>query len=103
MTPLTPYSESLERVRSVLVFFAVTGPANAAVLAELESEVRAATSAGRQALLPIDAIQSDLERLATMTLVESAASAASRMMVGWASTAYERVASRPPRSDEARP
>ena len=103
MTPLTPYSESLERVRSVLVFFAVTGPANAAVLAELESEVRSATVAGRQALVPLDAIESDLERLATMTLVESAASPASRMMVAWAAAAYERVAARPPRVDEARP
>jgi hypothetical protein len=103
LTPLTPYSESLERVRSVLVFFAVTGPANAAVPAELESEVRAATIAGRQALMPLDAMQSDLTRLAAMTLVESAATAAARMMAAWAAAAYERVGSRAPRSDEARP
>ena len=103
MTSLTPYSESLERVRSVLVFFAATGPANAAVLAELESEVRLATFAGRQMAFPIEAIQSDLHHLASVTLVESSASAASRMMAAWAGTAYQRGAARPSAIDEARP
>ena len=102
LTSLTPYSESLERVRSVLVFFAVTGPANAAVLAELESEVRLATFAGRHMAFPIEAIQSDLHHVASVTLVESSASAASRMMAVWAATAYQRSASRPLGVDEAR-
>ena len=103
LTSLTPYSESLERVRSVLMFFAATGPANAAVLAELESEVRLATFAGRQMALPVDAIQTDLQQLALATLVESPASAAARMMAAWAATAYQRPAARPADGGEARP
>lgn len=103
MTSLTPYSDSLERVRSVLVFFSTTGPANAAVLAELESEVRAATIAGRQMLMPLDSIQDDLNQLATATLVDSAASVASRVMALWAEAAFARVSRRPRDSSEARP
>src|SRR5687768_2541948 len=103
LTSLTPYSESLERVRSVLVFFAATGPANAAVLAELESEVRLATFAGRQIALPVDAIQTDLHHLASVTLVESSASAASRMMAAWAATAYQRSTPHAAGADEVRP
>lgn len=91
MTSLTPYSESLERVRSVLVFFAATGAANAAVLAELESEVRVAVAAARIALLPIQDVLSDLDRLAGVTLPPSSAASASRLMKGWAVTAYERA------------
>jgi hypothetical protein len=102
LTSLTPYSESLERVRSVLVFFAATGPANAAVLAELESEVRLATFAGRQMALSVDEIRADLQRLASVTLVESSATAASRMMTAWAATAYQRSAPRPAGADEVR-
>lgn len=102
LTSLTPYSESLERVRSVLVFFAATGPANAAVLAELESEVRVATAEGRQMRLTLAEIQADLHQLAAVTLVESNASTASRMMRGWAEALYHRAA-RPTRADEARP
>ena len=78
MTSLVPYSECLERVRSVLVFFATTGRANAAVLAELESEVRATLSAARVALLSIEDVQADLERVAALTLPEFAAGTASR-------------------------
>lgn len=92
MTSLTPYSESLERVRSVLVFYAVSGPANAAVLAELESEVRAATGAARRALLPMDDIRTDLERIAMVTLPASAANSASRVMGAWVATAFHREA-----------
>ena len=91
LTSLTPYSESLERVRSVLVFFAATGAANAAVLAELESEVRIAVTAARMAMLPIQDVQSDLERLAGVTLPASTAASASRLMTGWAAMAFERV------------
>jgi hypothetical protein len=91
LTSLTPYSESLERVRSVLVFFAATGAANAAVLAELESEVRVAVAAARVALLPIQDVQSDLDRLAAITLPASGAASASRLMSGWATIAYERA------------
>lgn len=103
MTSLTPYSESLERVRSVLVFFSATGPANAAVLAELESEVRAATTAGRHMFLSLEAIQGDLDQLAVATLADSAASVASRMMARWAEAAFDRVSRRVADSGEARP
>src|SRR5687767_9937143 len=103
LTSLTPYSESLERVRSVLMFFAATGPANAAVLAELESEVRLATFAARQMTLPVEAIQADLHHLASVTLVESSASAASRIMAAWVAAVYPRAASGPTGADEARP
>jgi hypothetical protein len=89
VTSLTPYSESLERVRSVLVFFAASA-ANSAVLAELESEVRVAVAAARNALLPMEDVQSDLDRLATITLPASAAASASRLMKGWAAMAFER-------------
>jgi len=91
LTSLTPYSESLERVRSVLVFFAATGAANAAVLAELESEVRIAVSGARVALLPIQDVQSDLDRLASVTLPASSAASASRLMSGWVAMAFERA------------
>ena len=91
MTSLTPYSESLERVRSVLVFFAATGPANAAVLAELESEVRVAVSAARAALLPAEEVRADLDRVAMVTLPSSSAAAASRLMNGWATLAFEQA------------
>ena len=94
MTSLTPYSESLERVRSVLVFFAATGSANAAVLAELESEVRIAVTAARLALLPIEDVQADLGRLAEVTLPPSSAASASRLMNSWAATAFDRARSR---------
>ena len=90
MPSLTPYSECLERVRSVLVFFATTGRANAAVMAELESEVRATVSAARVALLPIEDVEADLDRLAAMTLPEIAAGSASRMMRGWLVIASQR-------------
>jgi hypothetical protein len=105
LTSLTPYSESLERVRSVLVFFAATGAANAAVLAELESEVRIAVSAARMAMLPIQDVQSDLERLAGVTLPASTAAAASRLMTGWVAMAFERghQARAHDNPDEARP
>ena len=104
MTSLTPYSESLERVRSVLVFFAATGAANAAVLAELESEVRVAVGAARLALLPMEDVQSDLSRLAILTLPASTAATASRLMHGWAAMAFERNQSSrsPGESDEIR-
>jgi hypothetical protein len=83
VTTRSPYSECLERVRSVLVFFATTGRANAAVLAELQSEVRETLAAARVALLPIEEVQADLERVASFTLPEFAAGTASRMMRGW--------------------
>lgn len=91
MTTRSPYSECLERVRSVLVFFATTGRANAAVLAELESEVRETLAAARVVLLPIDEVQADLERVASLTLPEFAAGTASRMMRGWVVMASERM------------
>jgi hypothetical protein len=97
LTVLTPYSECLERVRSVLVFFAATGKANAAVLAELESEVRATVSASRLAYVAIDDVYADLERLATITLPEVAAASASRMMRGWAEVATANPSAAPPR------
>ena len=97
LTSLTPYTECLERVRSVLVFFATTGRANAAVLAELESEVRATVSAARVATLAIDDVASDLDRLAAMTLPEGQANSASRMMRAWIILASERMnTERPP-------
>jgi hypothetical protein len=80
---LTPYSECLERVRSVLVFFAATGRGNTAVLAELESEVRLTVSAARVALLSIDDVEHDLDQLAANTLPEGPASTASRLMRTW--------------------
>ena len=102
LTSQTPYPESLERVRSVLVFFAATGSANAAVLAELESEVRLAVGAARRALLGEGEVQSDLERLATLTLPASAAANASRLMSSWVSIAFNRLqAARS--AEEARP
>ena len=91
LTSLTPYSECLERVRSVLVFFATTGRANAAVLAELESEVRATVSAARVALLPVEDVEADLDRLAAVTLPEGPAANASRIMRGWVVIASERM------------
>ena len=104
MTQLTPYSESLERVRSVLVFFAATGPTNAAVLAELESEVRAAVAAARTALLPAEDLCADLDRVAMVTLPASLAGTAARLMNRWAMAALERAPHRPTReSDEVRP
>ena len=104
MTLLTPYSESLERVRSVLVFFAATGPANAAVLAELESEIRVAVLAARAALLTAEEVRADLDRVAAVTLPSSSAAAASRLMNGWAALAFERATRRPASEpDERRP
>ena len=105
LTSPTPYSESLERVRSVLVFFAATGAANAAVLAELESEVRIAVAAARIALVPVHDVLSDLDRLANVTLPASSAVTASRLMGGWAAMAYERGAQSRAHDnrDEARP
>lgn len=99
MSPLTPYSECLERVRSVLVFFATTGRANAAVLAELESEVRSTLSASRVALLPIEDVEADLDRVALLTLPEVAAATASRLMRGWLVMASERMNLESPASD----
>ena len=102
MSSQTPYPESLERVRSVLVFFAAAGSANAAVLAELESEVRVAVGAARRAMLGEAEVQSDLERLATLTLPASAAANAARVMSRWVSMAFERP--QPGRGqEEARP
>jgi len=98
LTLLTPYSECLERVRSVLVFFATTGRANAAVLAELESEVRATVSAARVAVLTTDDVAADLDRLASMTLPAAQANSASRLMRTWIALASERMnGERPPR------
>ena len=95
MTSLTPYSECLERVRSVLVFFAASGRGNTAVLAELESEVRATVSAARVALLPIDDVEADLDRLAAVTLPEGPAGNAARIMRGWIAMASERMMKEP--------
>ena len=78
----------------MLVFFAATGAANAAVLAELESEVRTAASAARSALLPIHDVQSDLDRLASVALPATSAASASRLMTGWVTLAYERAPQR---------
>jgi hypothetical protein len=91
LSTLTPYSECLERVRSVLVFFSTTGRVNAAVLAELESEVRATLSSARVALLPVEDVEADLERVAMITLPEVAAATATRMMRGWLVMASERM------------
>ena len=99
MASLTPYFECLERVRSVLVFFAATGAANSAVLAELESEVRATVSAARFAILPIEDVQADLDQLAAAALPESAAASASRMMRGWLVMASERMSLRDSKRD----
>lgn len=100
MTSLTPYPECLERVRSVLVFFAATSRGNTAVLAELESEVRATLSAARVALLSIDDVEKDLDQLAAKTLPEGPASTASRMMRAWIVMASGRMtAEGPPRTD----
>ncbi len=90
-----PYSECLERVRSVLVFFATTGAANAAVLAELESEVRFAVGSARTALVPVEDVRADLDRLATVTLPSSTAMTASRLMNSWAVMAFDRMQIRP--------
>jgi hypothetical protein len=106
LTSLTLYSECLERVRSVLVFFSTTGKVNAAVLAELESEVRATVSSAHAAMLPIADVDADLERIAAMTLPEVAAATASRAMRRWIVTASERIgAPMPPPlpGEEARP
>ena len=89
MTLPTPYSECLERVRSVLVFFAATGRANAAVLTELESEVRSTIEAAHRARVDIKGVEADLDRLADTTLPPSAAASASRTMRGWVSNAPE--------------
>ena len=91
MTSLTPYSECLERVRSVLVFFAATGRGNTAVLAELESEVRVTVSAARAALLSIDDVEKDLDQLAANTLPEGPAGMASRLMRAWIAMASGRM------------
>jgi hypothetical protein len=91
LTSLTPYSECLERVRSVLVFFAATGRGNTAVLAELESEVRLTVSAARVSLLSIDDVEKDLDQLASMTLPEAPASTASRLMRAWIALASGRL------------
>ena len=103
MTSVTPYSECLERVRSVLVFFGATGKANAAVLAELESEVRVTVTAARVALLSIDDVEADLDRLAAVTLPEGPAASASRMMRGWLATASERIADQVRREPDETP
>ena len=97
MTPVTPYSECLERVRSVLVFFAATGRGNTAVLAELESEVRLTVSAARVALLSTDDVEKDLDQLAANTLPEGPAGTASRLMRAWVAMASGRVSAEPPR------
>jgi hypothetical protein len=83
LTASTPYSECLERVRSVLVFFAATGRANAAVLAELESEVRSTIRTALSAQMDVEEVEADLDRLAATTLPPSAAATASRTMRGW--------------------
>jgi hypothetical protein len=95
LTSLTPYSECLERVQSVLVFFAASGRTNGAVLAELESEVRATVSAARLALLSIDDLEKDLDQLAAKTLPEGPASSASRMMRAWIVMASGRMDAEP--------
>ena len=83
LTSPTPYSECLDRVRSVLVFYSATGRANAAVLAELESEVRSTVATARMAGIHPDDVADDLDRLAATTLPASAAASASRAMRGW--------------------
>jgi hypothetical protein len=96
LTSLTPYSECLERVQSVLVFFAASGRANGAVLAELESEVRATVSAARMALLSIDDVEKDLDQLAAKILPDGPASTASRMMRAWIVMASGGMSAEPP-------
>jgi hypothetical protein len=71
----------------VLVFFAATGRANAAVLTELEFEVRSTIEAAQHARIDITGMEADLDRLATTTLPPSAAASASRTMRGWVSNA----------------
>ena len=90
MTLSAPYSECLARVRSVLVFFAAIGRANAAVLAELESEVRSTVETARAAGLESEEVVADLDRLATTTLPASAAASASWTMRGWIANGAER-------------
>ena len=90
MSSPTPYSECLERVRSVLVFFAATGRANAAVLTELEFEVRSTIAAARHARVDMNGLEADLDRLADTTLPPSSAASASRTMRGWVNNARER-------------
>jgi hypothetical protein len=92
LTSSTPYSECLERVRSVLVFFAATGRANAAVLTELEFEVRSTVATARDAHVSLDDVVADLDRLANSTLPPSAAASASRTMRGWITNAPQRPA-----------
>jgi hypothetical protein len=96
-----PYAECLECVRSVLVFFGTTGKVNAAVLAELESEVRATVSAASAALLTIDDVKNDLDRLATNTLPEGPAATASRLMSAWVVMASQRSSADRPEVDRA--
>jgi hypothetical protein len=95
----TPYSECLERVRSVLVFFAATGRANAAVLTELEFEVRSAIATARDAHLDIEDVATDLERLADTTLPPSAAASASRTMRRWVTNAPARPSTGAPTNE----
>jgi hypothetical protein len=72
------------------VFFSATGRANAAVLAELESEVRSTAATARAAGLQSEDVVADLDRLATTTLPASAAASASRAMRGWIANRAER-------------
>ena len=69
------------------MFFAATGRANAAVLTELEFEVRSAIEAAQQARVDLKGVEADLDRLADTTLPPSAAASASRTMRGWVSAA----------------
>jgi hypothetical protein len=80
----------------VLVFFAATGRANAAVLTELEVEVRSAIEAAQHARVDIEGVEADLDRLADTTLPPSAAASASRMMRGWVSNVPEDTTHRRP-------
>ena len=73
----------------MLVFFAATGRANAAVLTELEFEVRSTIEAAQHAHVDIAGVEADLDRIADTTLPPSAAASASRMMRGWVSNAPE--------------
>jgi hypothetical protein len=77
-------------VRSVLVFFAATGRANAAVLTELEFEVRSTIATARDARLDMKDVETDLDRLADTTLPASAAASASRTMRGWLTNPADR-------------
>ena len=76
----------------MLVFFAATGRANAAVLTELEVEVRSTVAAARDAHLELEDVEADLDRLANTTLPPSAAASASRTMRGWIMNAPKRPA-----------